>query len=237
QVDLLSPAPHGSIRQVDLELAHSDGRDAVLAPPAQDRAHAGEQLLGAERLGDVVVGTGVEGAHLLVLVPDRRQHDDRQLAPAADLRRDRGAIAVGKDQIENDRVGRPDGDRVQRLLLRGGLLHAVPGVREDHPQAANDLGLIVDDEHPGLARAHPTVAGCSTRGKDTANAVPSGESACSRISPPFASTKPFEIASPKPAPSRSSPVWNGLKISFRWETGTPGPLSTTRIVTLPAPTP
>src|SRR5262245_21893162 len=237
QVDLRLAPPDRAIRQIDLEVAHPDPGVAILAAAAQDSPHAGEQLLGPEGLGDVVVCPGVERAHLLMLIADRRQHDDRHLAPAADLRGNVRPVAVGKDQIEDDRVGWPNRDGVERLPLGGGLLDAIPGVREDHPKPTNYLRLVVHDENARLTRGHPTVTGCSTSGNETANAVPSGESACRRISPPFASTNPLEIASPRPAPSLFSPVWNGLKIALRWATGTPGPRSTTRIVTLPAPTP
>src|SRR5205814_6898648 len=122
-------------------------------------------------------------------------------------------------------------------LLRGRLVDVVARVAENHLQSPDDLGLVVDDEHARVAGAHPTVAGCSTSGKETANAVPSEESACRRSSPPLASTKPLQIARPRPAPSRSSPVWNGLKIASRWDTGTPGPRSTTLIITFPAAVP
>ena len=48
--------------------------------PAQHRLQARDELARAERLGHVVVGAGLERAHLLVLLADRGEHDDRHLA-------------------------------------------------------------------------------------------------------------------------------------------------------------
>ena len=47
------------------------------------RPDPGEQLVDAERLGDVVVGAEVERLHLVVRPVPGRQHDDRQPAPRA----------------------------------------------------------------------------------------------------------------------------------------------------------
>ncbi len=44
---------------------------------AQDRAHAGDQLLGAERLDDVVVGAKLEPGDPIGLVTASGQDDDR----------------------------------------------------------------------------------------------------------------------------------------------------------------
>ena len=49
------------------------------ADPAQHRAHARDQLVERERLGDVVVGAGVQPAQPVGLLAARGQHDDRQI--------------------------------------------------------------------------------------------------------------------------------------------------------------
>ena len=50
------------------------------AHAAQHGAHARDQLLDRERLGDVVVGAGIEAAEAVRLLAARGQHDDRQVA-------------------------------------------------------------------------------------------------------------------------------------------------------------
>ena len=82
-----SPAAHDPpVEQVDHELADPQLRAAAgVGRPPHHRAQAGQQLVGAERLGDVIVGAGVERSDLLALVADRRQHEDRQPAAAPHL--------------------------------------------------------------------------------------------------------------------------------------------------------
>ena len=75
---------------------------------------AGRSARRAERLGHVVVGAGLQRAHLLVLLPHRRQHDDRRLAPLADRAAELDAVAVGEDEVDDRRVG-----RVQRGGVEG----------------------------------------------------------------------------------------------------------------------
>ena len=72
---------------------------------AQRGADAGQQLVHAERLGDIVVGARVEGGHLVGLGVADRQHDDRDLRPSPEAADDLGAVDVGKPEIEEDDVG------------------------------------------------------------------------------------------------------------------------------------
>ena len=58
----------------------ADGLDAP-----QRGAQPRQQLVDAERLGDVVVGAGIERGDLLVLVADGREDEDRDVRPAAQL--------------------------------------------------------------------------------------------------------------------------------------------------------
>ena len=132
------------------------------ARAAQRGAQAGDQLVGAERLGHVVVGTRVERPHLLLLLSQRGQHEDRHLRPLADRAADVDAVPVRQDQVEDGGVGRLERRRVQGVprALRGDHLEA--GVTQDHPQRPQDLRLVVADEDAGhfAARACAS-AGCS----------------------------------------------------------------------------
>jgi hypothetical protein len=58
-------------------------------------AHASEQFVHAEWLGEVVVGSGVERLDLVVFAPARRDHDDRYSAKPAQLFREVDPIHVG----------------------------------------------------------------------------------------------------------------------------------------------
>ncbi len=137
----------------------------------EHRAQPGEQLVDPERLGDVVVGAGVERADLLPLVTDRRQDDDRQPAPAADLAAHLDSLPVGELEIEHDRVR-----RAARRSRRGparwvsAASTVVARLAEDQPQAADDLRLVVDDEDPRTA--HRAASGWGASGERPANEVP-----------------------------------------------------------------
>ena len=172
------------------------------------RAQPGQQLVGAERLGHVVVGAGVERSHLLALVADRREHQDRQPAPAPHLLgRPRPLARPGARGRAPAR--RADGTRArQRLGLGLGRLDCVAGVAEDDLQTRGRSAA----HHRRRARAvrvaliwrrslHPRAsAGWRAIGKLTANDVPASRPDCSTIRPPLASTKPRQIASPSPDP-------------------------------------
>src|SRR4051812_7493367 len=241
EVDVGAVAGDPPRREVDRHRPDPDGGVGAVrrVAAAQHRADAGGELLGPERLGHVVVGAGVERADLLALVADRAQHDDRQAAPAADLLADLEAAAVGEDEVEDHDVGRADRDGVERLLLRRGLRDPEARAAQHDPQAAEDLGLVVDDEDVGAALGH---AGASGRpaGRLTAKLAPCPLTGrCRSSRPPLASTNPRLIASPRPAPApspgppapRARPRKNGSKTASACAGATPGPSSVTRTVT------
>ena len=69
----------------DLDLAEDGAGRAGLGPggPPQQGADARRQLLGLERLGDVVVGARLETGDHVVGVGPGGDHDDRDVAGAA----------------------------------------------------------------------------------------------------------------------------------------------------------
>ena len=77
---LFAVASHLLRRQVDGEVLRLDERFFLRGGgPAERSAQAGQELVHAERLGDVVVGAGVERRNLVALGVADRQHDDRHL--------------------------------------------------------------------------------------------------------------------------------------------------------------
>ena len=94
--------------EIDLELADLEGGGILVRGAggvAQRHAHARQQLAGAERLGHVVVGAGVERGDLVALLAARRQHDDRHRAPLAQPPDDLQAVHVGQAEVEDHDVG------------------------------------------------------------------------------------------------------------------------------------
>ncbi len=91
--------------------------------------------------------------------------------------------------------------------LRGlGGLDVVAGPSQRGAQGAQDLRLVVDDEHSLAAHEAGTAAGTSRRAAPPRSVVPCSGRDSAQMRPPFASTKPRAIARPRPAPARSSPA-------------------------------
>ena len=72
---------------------------------AQESPDPGDDLLHLERLGDIIVGPGIDARHLLAPAVARGQDQHRRLyvgpAPAFE---DGQAVDLGQPQIEDDRV-------------------------------------------------------------------------------------------------------------------------------------
>src|SRR5262249_26348318 len=172
-----------------------------------------EQLADRKRLGDVVVGAGVERGDLLSLVSHGGHDDDRRIAPLPQLARDLSAAAVGKDEVEDERVGAPEAGGGERRCGSGRGLDVVPGPAQVRRKRTEDLRFVVDDEHARLARGHAHRA-CSTAtgpaGRSTPASAPPPSRGASVNDPPFAAAKPLAIARPSPAPRTTArPRANG----------------------------
>ena len=101
------PTRDRALLEIDDELADRDHAARPTAPTRRStaRSRASSSSI-ADRLGDVVVGAGVERGDLLALLADRREEDHGHRAPCAQLAADVDAGAVGKDEVEDHRVRR-----------------------------------------------------------------------------------------------------------------------------------
>ena len=102
-------------RQVQ-HVQHLGRRSGPPFGPAQHRAHAGDELLGAEGLDHVVVGAELETDELVGLLAPGGQHDDRHIRRSADLARDLQPVRAGQSKVEDDQVRRPRAEGGQRRL-------------------------------------------------------------------------------------------------------------------------
>jgi hypothetical protein len=95
------------VGEVDVEGAVVEGDDRVVARDlaAADGLQPGEQLDTAERLGQVVVGSGVETPHLVALGAERGQHEDGHVTHVADPLEHLPAVEVGEPYVEDHDVG------------------------------------------------------------------------------------------------------------------------------------
>ena len=147
----------GSLARVTSRESSSSSRSSKLsaaglglgaAGAAQHVAHARQQLLEAERLGDVVVAAGRQPADLVLGRVARGQEDDRRARalgaePAGDLE----ALHVGEHHVQHDQVGTEGGDRGQRFGAGARGLHGEALEAQGHRDDVDDVGLVVDDQH------------------------------------------------------------------------------------------
>ena len=209
QLDLTVADLDDAAHQIDRKIAGAEHRalamDLQLMP--QRRAHAGEQFIHPERFRQIVVGAEIERLHLARLIAAARQHHDRDaVVAAANHAQQFMALDVGQAEIENDerRILR---QQFERDLAVGGFQDLVALGSQPHPQQFADRRLVVDDQDLDLRGAHAAVssaldaAGIGSRMVNTAPLR--SVRLAARMVPCMASTKPREIASPRPVPGRT----------------------------------
>ena len=138
--------PHGAVLVGGAHLRRA-------ARAAQQRLHAREQLLSAERLRDVVVGAAAQPAHLVQLAGARGQHQHGHVAEVADALERLPTVQLRHRDVEHDEIGRVVLQPPQRLEPVRRLDDAVAGAFEQYPHEATHIVLVLHDEHlSGLHR-------------------------------------------------------------------------------------
>ncbi len=108
-----------------------------------------EELVHPERLGDVVVGAGVQRGDLVGLGVAHRQDDDRDAAPAPNAFDHFDAADAGEAEIDDHDVGTAAGHKVERVFAGLGEVDVEPAGPEVDANRAADLSFVVDDEDTG----------------------------------------------------------------------------------------
>ena len=103
----------------------------------QQGAKPGQQLLGMEGLGQIVVGPGVEARDLVRPGAARRQDQDRRgatFAPPAFQNRD--PVNLGQAQIQHDRIIGFGVAQEMRLFAVTRVINGIAGIRQGRLQLA-----------------------------------------------------------------------------------------------------
>ena len=119
-------------------------------------ARAGDELVRAERLGDVVVRPELEADDAIGFLRARGQHDDRdraRLHVGADRAADFEAIDVGQHQVEDEQVGWARRDRRQGFTSRGDHLRREARLAQIAGDEIGNIPVVFHDEHAGSHRA------------------------------------------------------------------------------------
>jgi hypothetical protein len=122
----------------------------VSSPATEDRLDAGDDLVEAERLGDVVVAADGEARDLVFGVVLRREEEDRRrVARRAEALGDAEAVHVGEHHVEDDQIGLlfQDGRDGLRPVADGPDGEA--GEAEARGQEVADVRFVIDDKDLG----------------------------------------------------------------------------------------
>jgi hypothetical protein len=113
-----------------------------------ERPHPGQQLLERERLGQVVIGAGIQAADTVRYRVTRRQHQDRGAhALAAQLAGDLDPIHLGQHDVEHDQVVRAAlraGQAAQAVMSH---LDTVANIVESALDHTCDAGVVFDQQN------------------------------------------------------------------------------------------
>ena len=137
------------------------------ARAAQDGADAGDELAGAERLDDVVVGAELEAQHAVGLVAAGGEHDHRHALVGAQLAQQVEARAVGEHDVEEHEVGALAAGDLEARRQRAGRLRAEALAGEGFRQRNGDRVFVLDEQHHPRLDVHALIVGglarCSRR--------------------------------------------------------------------------
>jgi hypothetical protein len=106
QLDRALAADHLVRVRVQRQVADAQRRRAARRAPAQQRAHARQQLLALERLDQVVIGARIQPLHTRLQRVACGQDQDRHVIVGAQLARHLDAVELRQPEIEDHQVGR-----------------------------------------------------------------------------------------------------------------------------------
>jgi signal transduction histidine kinase len=162
QVKLLGPQHHlgwpkvGAPReQVQPQDARLDGCPLPRGGPApQVRAQPGQQLGQPERLGQVVVGAGVQGDDHVQFPGPGGQHDDHRIRRRrAQAAAQRDSVDIGQAQVEEHQVWRLGRRRGHARRAVAGEPGSVPVAGESLDELGANGLIVLDDQNPGITHA------------------------------------------------------------------------------------
>ena len=152
---------------VELERAEANrglGLDRRPGAAAEHRAQAQDEFVGLERLGEVVVGAGLEaGDAIFGRAPGGEQQDRHVGALGAQRAGEGEAGLAGHHDVEDQQVGLDDAELVAGLggMAGGGDPEAL--LDEIAREEGAETDVVVDDEDVGFARSW--LGGLGVRGR------------------------------------------------------------------------
>ncbi len=132
-----------SVKVADAQRGH-----AARGTAAQQRPHAGEQLLAFERLDEVVVGAHVQALDARLQRVAGGEHQDRRVvAVVAQALGDVDAVQAGQAEVQHDDVRQERVRLIEPAHAVGGKLDLIALEPQRALEDLGDLLVVFDDEH------------------------------------------------------------------------------------------
>src|SRR5579859_81974 len=148
--------------EINLEVAITPdasvkGRHRLDPRAAQDGAHAGEQLVYPERLGEIIVGAEIERGNLVAFGVQRGEHDDRGGGLLAHAAADLKTVHLGHHDVQDQEVRQLTLPKSNRLKAIAGFQYLEAACAQIAAHEVAERHLVVGDENaPGFRRhEHP----------------------------------------------------------------------------------
>src|SRR3954451_15761396 len=151
ELDAALAAVHLVRVRVELQVARGQRGGAARRPAAQQRAHAGQQLLALEGLDEVVVGARVEALDARLQRVASGEHEDRDVAVGAQPLGHLHAVQAREAEVEQDDIGHVGPGVAQRALSVADEADLVALQAQGTLQRLGDLDIVFHDEHAGRA--------------------------------------------------------------------------------------
>ena len=109
--------------------------------------HPRDELARAERLGEVVVGAGLEAQKPVGFLDASRHHDDRDSRSASQRACDLQAVDPGQAEVKDDEIGAHRSRRLQSLRSVGRDGDLVTGMPQIVRRDGGDPRLVLDHQY------------------------------------------------------------------------------------------
>ena len=119
-------------------------------PPgsSQNGPDPGNELSGAERLGDIVIGPELQSDNLVDLGVASGEHDDRHVRRTTDLLADVLSWKAGEHEVKQHQVGSIGLEPSETFATVGHPLHLVALATKGVLERFTESGLVFDEENP-----------------------------------------------------------------------------------------
>jgi hypothetical protein len=147
QRNLTASLAHDQRISVDHQLAVRFCRRASRGHPAQHRTDPRIEHPRLHGFHHVIVGSGFQAPHDVKVIAARSQHDDRDIAVAAQPSAHLEAVQPRQHHIKHDDVHRRLADPVKRRLTGRGGMHTITETAQSQLQTLPGTRIVLDQQH------------------------------------------------------------------------------------------